>query len=409
MATKKKATKKTVTKTTKKTKKGTVTTVTTTIEEMEAAPVAPKLKTRISILLDDSGSMAGCYGEAVKQVNENLRMAKAKASETGVETTVSMYLFGGANVVRCIYRDRPVAEAPELGPTFASGPSTPLVDAIGTALSDALGSEGAADENTSFLLICATDGGENSSRFYTQARMQALLATAMKTGRWTPVFMVPHGHKSAMLGLGVSADNVMEWENTRRGAEHAFNQTLQATSNYMTLRSAGVKSTEKFYATTDLSKLDKSEVKANLTDISGNFRSFEVAKEADIKTFAEEKTGRPYVLGSVFYALTKKEKVQASKSMLIMEKGKKAIWGGKEARDLLGVPVGVDVTVTPGNHAGYDVYVKSTSVNRKLVRGTKVLIDMTKTVPDAETWDSAAAKAAADAKAAAAAAAQPQT
>jgi hypothetical protein len=216
--------------------------------------------------------------------------------------------------------------------------------------------------------------------------------------------MVPSGHKQHMAALGVSLDNIMEWENTQRGAQHAFTQTNAATANYMTLRSAGLKSTEKFYATTDLSQLQKTEIKAALTDISARFRGFEVTKEADIKAFTEEKTGRDYVLGSVYFALTKKEKVQKTKDVLIMEKGKKAIWGGKEARDLLGIPVGVDVTVTPGNHAGYDVYVKSTSVNRKLVRGTKVLIDMQKTVPDAETWDSAAAKAAADAKAAAAAA-----
>jgi hypothetical protein len=220
--------------------------------------------------------------------------------------------------------------------------------------------------------------------------------------------MVPRDgtSKANMKSLGVSADNIMEWENTRRGAEHAFGATTQAVGTYMSMRGNGMRSTTNFYVTPDLSKLTKTEIKAKLDDISHKFKAHEVTKEMDIKAFAEEKTHGSYVLGSVYYALTKREKVQAGKDILIMEKGKKTVWGGQQARDLIGLPSGQTATVTPGNHANYDVYVKSTSVNRKLVRGTKILIDTTKTVADAETWDSAAAKAAADAKAAALAAQQ---
>lgn len=393
------ATKKTVKTTTTK-KRGKVTKITTIIEEVVEVPAKPKLKTRIAFLLDDSGSMDFCYGEAVKQLNENIRIAKAKAAETGVETSVSMYLFGGGRSVRCIYRDIAIQDVRELGPEFARGSSTPLVDAICISIDDALKTRDAGDENTSFLLICATDGGDNSSSDHNVRRLPSLLEQVLKTNRWTPVFMVPRGYKANMTALGISADNVMEWENTKRGAEHAFGVTTQAVGQYMAMRSNGMKSTTKFYVETDLSKLTKTEVQTKLDDISHKFKAVEVKQEVDIKTFAEEKTGRNYVLGSVYYALTKKEKVQGGKEILLVEKGKKTVWGGSQARGLLGLPAGKEATVTPGNHAAYDVYVKSTSVNRKLVRGTKILIDITKTVNDSETWDSAAAKAAADAKAA---------
>jgi hypothetical protein len=393
------ATKKTVTKTTTRKRNGKVTKITTVIEEV--VETKPKLTTHVLLLLDDSGSMADCYQEAVTQINENLAIARTKAAETGIETTVSLYLFGGGPGVRCLYQRRPIAEAKPLGSDFAYGGSTPLRDAICGAITDGFTFKDANDPNTSFLLLCATDGGENSSRRFAIEALPRLIKTALETGRWTPVFMVPRGHKTEMIACGVSADNILEWENSRRGAELGFQRTNLATASYMSMRGNGMKSTEKFYATTDLSKLTKAEVQGKLDDISHKFKAVEVTKEVDIKTFAEEKTGgRPYVVGSVFYALTKKEKVQPGKEVLIIEKGKKAVWGGAQARGLIGLPTGVAAIVTPGNHAQYDVYVKSTSVNRKLVRGTKILIDVTKTVSDAETWDSAAAKAAADAKAA---------
>jgi hypothetical protein len=57
-----------------------------------------------------------------------------------------------------------------------------------------------------------------------------------------------------------------------------------------------------------------------------------------------------------------------------MEKGSKAIYGGNAARSLIGLPYGAEAKVEPGNHANYDIFVQSTSTNRKLVRGTKLLV-----------------------------------
>jgi hypothetical protein len=58
-----------------------------------------------------------------------------------------------------------------------------------------------------------------------------------------------------------------------------------------------------------------------------------------------------------------------------MEKKKGSIWGGYKARELIGLPTdGSLAIVEPGNHANYDIYVQSTSVNRLLVRGTNFLL-----------------------------------
>jgi len=97
-------------------------------------------------------------------------------------------------------------------------------------------------------------------------------------------------------------------------------------------------------------------------------------KEEVIKDFVEKKTRRPYVIGTAYYQLMKTEKVQAGKGVILVEKGKPQVWAGQAARAMIGLPAGSDAKVEPGNHANYDIYVQSTSVNRKLPRGTKLIV-----------------------------------
>lgn len=369
-------------------------------------PTPPQLVNHVVLLLDDSGSMRECYGEAVRQLNANIANIRAQAALSGQRTTVSLYLFGGSGRVTRHYFQQPVERLQELSPyNFASGRCTPLIDAVGDAIADAssFGAHNPLDPNSSYLVICLTDGGENGSTRHGSrhdtARFVSLIRQAQDTDRWTFAFLVPPGQRSAVTGLGVPAGNVTEWANTVEGARAGGEAVMRSMNNYYTQRASGKKSTEKFF--TDLSTLSKAEVEHTLVDLSGQFKASTVDKEMDIKAYAEERTGRPYVIGSLYYALTKKETIQASKDVLLMEKNKKTVYGGPQARALLKLPAGKEAEVTPGNHANWDVYVKSTSVNRKLVRGTKVLIDTTKATSDKETWDSAAAKAAADAKLAA--------
>jgi hypothetical protein len=361
------------------------------------APPKPVLTNHIVLLLDDSGSMRGCYSEAVRQINLNIRNIKAKAAETGQRTTMSLYLFGGYSQVRCQYSGMDVARVTELDTYFASGSSTPLNDAIGQAIQDARRLVDAGDPNTSFLIICATDGGENGSRRFNRYDVERLIKETQGTDRWTFSFMVPPGSKRQTVNAtGVPSGNVIEWNNDYAGAQKAFAQTAAATSNYYASRATGLKSTKQFY-TTDLSKLSKTEL-SKLNDLSGNFRKWNVDREVDIKTFIEAH-GLKFVLGAGYYPVTKKELLRTGRNILVREKGTNRIFGGQEARSVLGIPSG-EVTITPGNHANYDIFFQSTSVNRKLVRGTELLLDKTQVVDLAETWDSAAAKAAADAKAA---------
>jgi hypothetical protein len=122
-----------------------------------------------------------------------------------------------------------------------------------------------------------------------------------------------------------------------------------------------------------MSDLTSKDLKTTLDNIADKVKTWTVPAETEIRPFVEQKTGLPYQAGSVFYQLTKPEKVQDTKKLLIQEKNSKAMYAGNEARTLLGLPTGVDCKVKPGNHANFDLFVQSTSVNRKLVRGTKLV------------------------------------
>jgi hypothetical protein len=123
--------------------------------------------------------------------------------------------------------------------------------------------------------------------------------------------------------------------------------------------------------------VDISKVKRTLVDVSNQVTTHRV-KTADhgiqIRDFVEQKLKKIYIRGSVFYQLSKTEKVQDYKEIAIRDRIKGHIYTGSNARELLGLPEYGEIKLIPGSHGQYDVFIQSTSVNRKLVADTDVLI-----------------------------------
>jgi hypothetical protein len=253
--------------------------------------------------------------------------------------------------------------------------STALLDAVGEGINlldkNASSARFFGYDNT-FLIIAVTDGGENASRKFNERTFMDRVREVQKTDRWTITFLVPPGHKHTIEKLGVYPGNIAEWEGTIRGVQTYAKNSISSVANYVSTRSVGGTYTQSFH--TDLSGLTSNQVKKQLDDISHKVRVIAVDKEMEIRDFVEKKMNAPYVAGSAFYQLTKDEKkIQDYKQLLVMEKGKRAVYGGPDARQVLGIPEGT-LKVKPGNHANWDVFVQSNSNNRKLVRGTKVLV-----------------------------------
>lgn len=332
-----------------------------------------RLINHIAIVADISGSMQHLRPKLVQSINEQVDNIKINAANSDQETYVSVYFFDAYVYPRTIgtfpeaVQRLTTAEIAHMG-----GGMTALHDAVARAISDFKGAKYANEPRTSFLVMTLTDGGENASHTL-GGTLRNDIRQCQLTDRWSFAFLVPPGGTKAIKNLGIAEGNIQEWEGTEKGLDVAHHSTKLATSSYLSMRSAGGTKTEAFY--TDLSKVKKADLK-KLDDVSGDFRRLKVDKETPIATFCKTKLGA-YPLGKAYYELTKTEQIQDHKRLVIEDRTAKKLYGGDEAKDLIGIASGTGVTVkvTPGNHANFRIFVNSTSMNRKLVRGTDLLVE----------------------------------
>lgn len=330
-----------------------------------------KLTNRFVICLDSSGSMRSIAKEAVDAFNSNVETVRDGAKQSKQKSSVGLITFGegGGEVVEKFF-NKDVSTLEHLDyEEFKPQGMTPMLDAIGLAVDKLRKLKDS--KSTSYVVLVVTDGQENHSRKYTAHKLNELMNKCQATDRWTFAFLVPPGGKRVLCNqFGIPQGNVQEWEATAAGMATATKAMSAGISSYYVSRSTGHSSTKSFF-TTDMSKVSAKKVKSQLDDLSGQFSSHKVPCECAIREFVEQ-SGHTFTKGYGFYQLTKDEMVQSYKEILIMEKGKRAIYGGADARSLLGLP-DANIKVRPGNHANYDIFVQSTSVNRKLVRGTTLL------------------------------------
>lgn len=330
------------------------------------------LKNHIILCLDSSGSMDIIRDPAIKAFNDILSSIVNNAKRSKQETTISFFTFGKNSAVKCEFSNLPSNSVPVLPDhEYVPDGQTPLFDCVGIAIDSAITAR--RNSNTAFVLNVITDGEENYSHRYTEGEIQQLIKKVQATDRWTVTFSVPHGNKQHVINLfNLHNGNVMEWEQSERGTRAVAQSFSRSYDQYFASRAAGAKSTRGFFET-DLSKVRATTVKKKLKNLARAFVALKVPYEIEIRPFVE-KAGYTYVKGNAFYQLSKEEDaIQAYKQILLREKNKMSIFGGDEARDLIGLPADKTVSVRPGNHANWDIFVQSTSVNRKLVRGTTLL------------------------------------
>lgn len=344
------------------------------------AAASAALVNHIAFVVDRSGSMRRIKAQVVRVFNHQLDTVQRNAQSAGQKTFLSTFMFH-SSVDKPRHLATPVERVPRLAPKdFQLGGSTALLDAVGTAITRLQQARGAADKNTSFLVIVITDGHENASRHYKKS-LKGLVSKVQKTGRWSLAFLVPPGSQNTLTRFGIPRGNVTVWDATATGAKVMDVKLSTGLSGFYAARASGKKAVTAFF-TTDMSKVDTKRL-STLKDLSRGFARWTVDRERSIRDFVNaklgaspalrKKLGAAYEPGRGFYELTKPETVQAKKTIAILDRKTKAIFGGDQARHVLGMPTGTSVKVKPGNHLGYAIFVESTSNNRKLVRGTTLL------------------------------------
>jgi len=110
----------------------------------------------------------------------------------------------------------------------------------------------------------------------------------------------------------------------------------------------------------------------------GRFQVLSVDRDMPIKDFCTDQ-GVEFKQGRGFYELTKTVTVQGTKEIVLMNRATGDLFTGTRARELLGLPLDdEDVKLRPTHLEEWVPFVQSTSNNRKLMGGSRLLYE----VPD---------------------------
>lgn len=342
----------------------------------------------IAIVADTSGSMGGLRDKLVDLLNEQIDGIKKAAHEAGQKTRLMVLGFQdhpqgtfGTRTSPVVLRELVVPEAVDRfdrNEIKCDTHGTPLMDTVYEATRHLEEAKIRHEEkhgrgsDISCLVIVLTDGMENASRQVSRNDFaRNVIVARQATDRWTFAFLVPPGNEGEITALGVPGGNVQPWEATEKGLKRAGEVVTRGVGGYIAARAGGQTMTASFFP--DMSNVTKRDLK-KLEDVSGEFGRYYVDREQDISSYCTRHLGG-YELGRAYYELTKAERIQSHKDIVIEDRRDAKLYGGAKARELLGIKQGPGVTVSvkPGNHTGFKIFVKSTSMNRKLVRGTELL------------------------------------
>ncbi|MEV4436243.1 vWA domain-containing protein [Streptomyces sp. NPDC049555] len=334
----------------------------------------------VALVLDASSSMSHLSQKVVEVADQQIAYLARRSQELDQETRVTVYVF--ADKVECVIYDKDVLRMPSLKQLYRVGGMTALLAATLKSQRE-LAQTAQLYGDHSFLTFVLTDGQENASHRCpdvaakgTRELVQAV-ATMMATQQdnWTLAVLVPDqmGKREAMQ-CGFPKDNIAIWDATStQGLEEAGQVIQQATENFMMGRTKGIRGSRAVFST-GADAVNKDTIQAaGLTPMNpSEYQLVPVAREAAIREWVVE-CGHTYRTGCAFYQLSKSEKIQAQKQIAVLEKKTDRVYTGPQARTLLGLP-DTEVRVKPDHNDDFTIFVQSTSVNRKLVPHTRLLL-----------------------------------
>jgi len=179
------------------------------------------MKTYVSFILDETGSMKSVYQQTISGFNEYLNALKQNPK--GVHFTLTQF---NSEKVELVHDSVKLKTVPELTTaTYRPNNMTPLYDAIGRTI-DAIGRD---KENV--IIVIQTDGYENASKEYTRQMIYDLVKRKQEDG-WTFVFLgADIDAYGAAMDIGVITSNTLNYagvatKSTLRNVGHVTSQLL---------------------------------------------------------------------------------------------------------------------------------------------------------------------------------------
>lgn len=371
----------------------------------QTAETGPNLINHMVILLDGSTSMQGLERQLIQVVDSEIRHLAEVTKENGQETRVTVYIFH--DDVYCLVFDKDVTRLPSIAGLYRADGNTALVASVVKAIDD-LAQTAETYGDHAYLLYVLTDGQENVSRHsrvfggdgqrrWGGGPARFTIDHCVRTLRekiaglpvnWSLGALVPdrRGIDEAVR-YGFPRESVAVWEaTTAEGVKEAVSATMRAsTQTYMAGRARGVRGSNTLFAGGTDQVNAYARKKAGLKALpKTEYRLVNVTADdagTEIRPFVERETGRAYRPGEAFYQLalaeggTKTaERIQPHKKIMVRDRKSGRVYAGDQARDLLGLPSDREVRVKPEDNPKYQIFIQSTSVNRKLVAGTKLLL-----------------------------------
>jgi len=333
-----------------------------------------KIKTHVGFCIDESGSVKQIIKPLVNAYNQTVSDIRDSVLDEGQEASMTALSFGDRVLRhRVLYVGQQVQtviplDYKDLNPTG----TTPLFDSVYRAIKK-LEELDDGKETTSFIITTVTDGFENASFEPGVEAALALVDEKTATDRWTFTFMVPRGNSQEFSSkFGIPLGNIQDWDTkTAKGTEEGFAISSTAYHGFFKERSRGIKATKSFYSS--MEGVNVRDVRSSLSEITKQVKVLTAKKEWQIKPFIESKK-LPYISGAAFYQLVKTEKkVQPYKLVVVRVITSGKMYSGREARAMIGIDVPDTVRLVPKDHGKFDIFIQSTSVNRKIPKGTDVL------------------------------------
>jgi hypothetical protein len=330
----------------------------------------------IAMVLDMSGSMWPHRKDLITVADGQITHLAQRSKELDQETRVTVYTF--SNIVECVVYDKDVLRLPSIAKFYDPHGGTALRDATGRALIE-LAETPERYGDHAFLIYVLTDGEENSSKLVTTAQLNSSINAL--PDHWTVAALVPHAlGKHEAKQCGFPADNIAIWNpDTAAGVTEVGATIRQATESFMTNRAKGVRGSKSIFSIASDVLNTQTVAAAGLTPL--DVKAYDIIhidpklpEKTPVREYVEDILGLKFRTGSVYYELTQSERIQLGKEVLVQNKKTGHVYGGQNARDLLGLP-DMNVTVKPdGVNKDFRVLIQSKSTNRHMDPNTTVLI-----------------------------------
>jgi len=337
------------------------------------------LQNHIAFCIDESGSVTNIIVPLVEAYNQTVTDIRHAVLDEGQEASMTAMAFGDRVLKhRILYAGQQVQTVKPLSADdFNPSGLTPLFDSVYRAIKK-LEELDDGKPDTSFVVSTVTDGDENDSINPGVPTTVRLIEEKTATDRWTFTFLVPIGKEEWFSRkFNIPRGNVQGWDTkTARGTKEAFIVSSAGYRNFFkekTVVGKGKKmSSRSFYSSTaDLTVRD---ARSSLSEITKQVEFIIPHMDCQIRD-AIIGHGKEWIKGAAFYQLIKTEKkVQDYKLVALRVKSSGKVYCGQDARDMLGIGNAVGtVRLVPGDHGKFDVFIQSTSVNRKIPAGSEVM------------------------------------